>query len=106
MILRLADVAFTVVASASFSTPIISSSLNRLLFISFCSFYLSRTTLFNCPLFRDQAIGQVRARVFPVPFSRNPSSMRYFLAYCINTGFRSSCSQHITHVLLGKALVQ
>src|SRR5258708_2172327 len=55
LILRLAHFAFTVVASASFSTPIISSSLNRLLFISFCSFYLSRTTLFNCPLFRDQA---------------------------------------------------
>src|SRR5260221_11015248 len=29
--------------------------------------------------------------------------MRYFLAYCFNKGFRSSCSQNITPVLLGKA---
>jgi hypothetical protein len=38
----------------SFSIPMICSSLN-LLFISFCSFYLSRTTLFNCPAFGGQA---------------------------------------------------
>src|SRR6266446_3753374 len=52
--LCLAQVALTPLACASFSIPMICSSLN-LLFISFCSFYLSRTTLFNCPLFGDQA---------------------------------------------------
>jgi hypothetical protein len=29
--------------------------------------------------------------------------MRYFLACCFHKGFRSSCSQNITPVLLGKA---
>src|SRR5260221_9561787 len=52
--LRLAQVALTPLACASFSIPMICSSLN-LLFISFCSFYLSRTTLFNCPAFGGQA---------------------------------------------------
>src|ERR1700746_173930 len=52
--LCLAQVALTPLACASFSIPMICSSLN-LLFISFCSFYLRRTTPFNCPLFRDQA---------------------------------------------------
>src|SRR5258708_2193921 len=52
--LCLAQVALTPLACASFSIPMICSSLN-LLFISFCSFYLSRTTLFNCPAFGGQA---------------------------------------------------
>src|SRR5260370_41068733 len=52
--LCLAQVALTPLACASFSIPMICSSLN-LLFISFCSFYLSRTTLFNCPVLGDQA---------------------------------------------------
>src|SRR6266403_4515738 len=52
--LCLAQVALTPLACASFSIPMICSSLN-LLFISFCSFYLSRTTLFNCPVFGGQA---------------------------------------------------
>src|SRR6266481_4518281 len=54
--LCLAQVALTPLACASFSIPMICSSLN-LLFISFCSFYLSRTTLFNCPAFGGQASG-------------------------------------------------
>src|SRR5260370_36020608 len=52
--LCLAQVALTPLACSSFSIPMICSSLN-LLFISFCSFYLSRTTLFNCPAFGGQA---------------------------------------------------
>src|ERR1700730_1213784 len=52
--LCLAQVALTPLACASFSIPMICSSLN-LLFISFCSFYLSRTTLCNCPAFGGQA---------------------------------------------------
>src|SRR6266481_1770845 len=52
--LCLAQVALTPLACASLSIPMICSSLN-LLFISFCSFYLSRTTLFNCPASGGQA---------------------------------------------------
>src|SRR5258708_1608134 len=57
--LCLAQVALTPLACASFSIPMICSSLN-LLFISFCSFYLSRTTLFNCPAFGGQATSSYR----------------------------------------------
>src|SRR5260370_41084780 len=58
--LCLAQVALTPLACASFSIPMICSSLN-LLFISFCSFYLSRTTLFNCPVLGDQASADEKA---------------------------------------------
>src|SRR6266436_3966914 len=78
--LCLAQVALTPLACASFSIPMICSSLN-LLFISFCSFYLSRTTLFNCPLFGDQA------RASP----KKPDHREYFLQYIGHESRRSYC---------------